>query len=74
MEPPVYVSDRRLVKAMSLLRVAAYTNGRKAVSEQDLFLLQHLLWAAPDQSSAIFDWLLTHVATDTQAAALDLNV
>lgn len=33
MEPPVYVSDRRLVKAMSLLRVAAYTNGRKAVSE-----------------------------------------
>ena len=36
---PVYVSDRRLVKSIALLRVAAYTNGRSAVSEFDCLLL-----------------------------------
>ena len=31
-EPPVYVSDRRFMKAIQLLQVAAYTDGREEVS------------------------------------------
>ncbi len=30
-EPPVYVSDRRFMKAINLLQVAAYADGRDAV-------------------------------------------
>ena len=39
-EPPVYVSDRRLVKAIQLLQVAAFCNGRDSVSEYDVLLMQ----------------------------------
>ena len=30
-EPPVYVSDRRFMKAVNLLQVAAYADGRDQV-------------------------------------------
>lgn len=30
-EPPVYVSDRRFMKAINLLQVAAYADGRSQV-------------------------------------------
>ena len=43
-EPPVYVSDRRLVKAVALMQVAAYTSGRSQVAEYDCLLLRHILW------------------------------
>ena len=39
-EPPVYISDRRLIKVVNMLRVAAYTNARDAVSEFDCLLLR----------------------------------
>ena len=39
-EPPVVVSDRRLLKGVKLLKVSALTNGRAAVSESDCMLLQ----------------------------------
>lgn len=48
-EPPVYVSDRRLVKAVNMLKVAAYTNGRDTVSLYDCMLLQHTLWQRPEE-------------------------
>ena len=61
---PVYVSDRRLVKSIALLRVAAYTNGRSAVSEFDCLLLANVLWQRPSESNVIRDWILERLAQD----------
>jgi MoxR-like ATPase len=63
-EPPVYVSDRRLVKAVALLQVAAYTSGRAAVAPADALLLRHVLWQRPEESERIRDWLLAALASD----------
>lgn len=63
-EPPVYVSDRRLVKAVGMMQVAAYTSGRNVVSEFDCLLLQHVLWQRPDEADRIYDWLLNTMAAD----------
>ena len=63
-EPPVYVSDRRLVKSVSLLRVCAYTNGREAVSEFDCLLLANILWQRPSECQMIRDWILERLAQD----------
>ena len=63
-EPPVYVSDRRLVKSVALLRVCAYTNGRKAVSEFDCLLLANILWQRPSECQMIRDWILERLAQD----------
>lgn len=63
-EPPVYVSDRRLVKAVGLMQVAAYCNGRSQVTEYDCWLLQHVLWQRPEESQKIADWVLGQLAVD----------
>jgi MoxR-like ATPase len=63
-EPPVYVSDRRLVKSIALLRVAAYTNGRNVVSEFDCLLLANVLWQRPSEASVVRDWILERLAQD----------
>lgn len=55
-EQAVPVSDRRWRKIVKLLRVAAWTNGRTAVSVWDAWLLQHCLWMTPDQREAIYKW------------------
>jgi len=52
------VSDRRLVKAAQLLRVAAAAVGAREVIEADLWLLQHVFWDKnPEHSTAIKQWL-----------------
>lgn len=63
-EPPVYVSDRRLVKSIGMLKVAAYTSGRNVVSQYDCLLLQHVLWSRPEDKEKIYDWLLSQLAVD----------
>lgn len=63
-EPPVYVSDRRLVKSVGMLRVAALTAGRTTVTPYDTLLLEHVLWAAPEDSSKIRKYLLERIAGD----------
>mmetsp|Transcript_14974 Transcript_14974/g.45194 ORF Transcript_14974/g.45194 Transcript_14974/m.45194 type:complete len:585 (-) Transcript_14974:822-2576(-) len=66
MEPPVYVSDRRLVKAIALLKVSAYTNGRREVSIEDCLLLQHLMWQTPKEADRIQEWLIAQLAAATE--------
>jgi len=63
-EPPVYVSDRRLVKAIQLLQVAAYCNGRDTVTEYDALLLQHVLWQRPEQADRVADWVVSQLSVD----------
>lgn len=45
-DPPVYISDRRLKKATDLLRVSARAHGRAHVTIVDTLLLQHIAWFA----------------------------
>lgn len=39
-----YISDRRWKKAVGVIRMSAYLNGRKEVDLTDLLLLVHMLW------------------------------
>jgi MoxR-like ATPase len=55
----IYVSDRRWVKIVQLLRVAAYTEGRTLVLWPDCWLLQHCLWSRPEQHAMIREWFDT---------------
>jgi len=55
--PPVYVSDRRLKKAVAALRVSAHCNGRQDVGATDLLLLEHMLWYSPEDQEPINDFL-----------------
>jgi hypothetical protein len=63
-EPPVYVSDRRLVKIVAMLRVIAYTCGRTQVNEYDCLMLQHVMWNRPEECEAIREWVLDRIAVD----------
>eukprot|EP00889_Picochlorum_renovo_P001716 jgi/Picre1/28746/NNA_004145.t1 len=63
-EPPVYVSDRRLVKSVALLQVAAFSSGRTYVIPKDCMLLQHVLWQKPEESEKIYEWLLQALTQD----------
>ena len=47
-----------------MLRVAAYTCGRRAVNEYDTLLLQHVLWQRPEEAERVRDWLLQRIAKD----------
>ncbi|PSC72582.1 ATPase associated with various cellular activities AAA_5 [Micractinium conductrix] len=69
-EPPVYVSDRRLVKAVALMQVAAYTSGRGRLAEYDCLLLRHVLWQRPDEAERIYDWLLSNLASNDGMAQM----
>jgi len=62
-EQQIYVSDRRWRKVVKLLQVAAYTNDKHEVSIWDCWLLQHCLWATPEQREVIFDWYQSRVGT-----------
>jgi MoxR-like ATPase len=58
----IYVSDRRWLKIVRLLRVAASTDGRRAVLLQDAWLLEHLVWDRPEQIAEVKSFLLHHIA------------
>lgn len=51
----IQVTDRRWRKILFLLQVSAFTNGKKAVTIWDCWLLQHLTWEKPEQRDSIYD-------------------
>ncbi len=54
-----YLSDRRLVKLLKLLRVSAATNQRTEVDLSDAMLLQHCLWNHPDNMAKVREIVIT---------------
>ena len=46
----MYVSDRRFMKSIKMLQVAAWADGRAAVSEYDCLLLEFVLGQRPDDA------------------------
>ena len=56
-DPPVYVSDRRLLKITNMLRVVAASCGRGHVSLADCLLLCHCLWYSPEEYGDIKEYV-----------------
>jgi MoxR-like ATPase len=46
-------SDRRYRQSIDLLRAHAYLEGRSAVTEEDLFFLEHVLWRDPSEHEEV---------------------
>ena len=55
--PPIDISERRLAKMRSLLKVAALTSGRDDVALIDAWILRHCAWHAEIQSKWVSDWI-----------------
>jgi len=55
-ERAIEVSDRRWVRVVRALRIAAACNARDEVRLEDLYLLQHLVSERADQASTVEDW------------------
>lgn len=57
------ISDRRLKKALGLLKVSATTNKRTEIDLSDLFLLRHLLWNHPDNKDKVGELVINVLKT-----------
>lgn len=73
-DPPVYISDRRLVKAVNMLRMAAYTAGRRAVSTIDTLLLTHVLWYDPSDKERVRSFLWDAIVPESDIQGLSFVV
>ncbi|MCI0665675.1 MAG: AAA family ATPase [Acidobacteria bacterium] len=49
----IIISDRRWGQALGVLQAHAITEGRDAVTEDDLVFLKHVLWQSPEQQTEI---------------------
>ncbi|TXD33798.1 AAA family ATPase [Lujinxingia vulgaris] len=65
----IYVSDRRWMKALKMLRVAAYTNGQDEVTLWECWLLQHCLWSKPEERDVIREWFEERVGAESVEGA-----
>eukprot|EP00884_Botryococcus_braunii_P013200 jgi/Botrbrau1/21881/Bobra.0249s0010.1 len=63
-EPPVYVSDRRFMKAVNLLQVAAHADGRDEANEFDCLLLEHVFGNRPDDAHKVRAFVLDTISSD----------
>ncbi|KAG2423358.1 hypothetical protein HXX76_015406 [Chlamydomonas incerta] len=63
-EPPMYVSDRRFMKSVQMLQVAAHADGRDMVTEYDCLLLEHVFGNRPDDGSKVRAQVLDIIAAD----------
>jgi len=63
-EPPIYVSDRRFMKALNLLQVAAFADGRDQVNEYDCLLLEFVFGNRPDDAQKVRAYILEIIASD----------
>lgn len=52
----IAVSDRRWRKIVGMLKVSAFSNGRKEVSIWDAWLAQHCVWEKPEQREKVHGW------------------
>lgn len=65
-EPPVYVSDRRFMKAINMLQVAAFADGRSQVNEYDCLLLEYVFGQRPDDSHKVKSYVLENISSDPE--------
>ena len=64
----VMVSDRRWHDAMGVVKANAWLNGNTVASENDLDILQHVLWSEPEQRATAAKTVLMMVSPFDQEA------
>ncbi len=64
----IYISDRRWHKALKMLQVCAYTNGKKSIDVWDCALLVHLMWQNPEQINDLNNWFINELNLDIDAS------
>jgi MoxR-like ATPase len=64
-------SDRRWKKALDIIAAHAYLNGRVEAIEDDLLVLQHVLWDDPKDKSTL-SWLISKICTPAIYAAQEI--
>jgi len=68
----VIVSDRRWGQSIKALRAQALFDGRPAVNEDDLMILKHTIWSAPEQITEIGK-MVARLGNPLNARAVELG-
>ncbi|KAK9830840.1 hypothetical protein WJX74_009470 [Apatococcus lobatus] len=63
-EPPIYISDRRFMKSIQLLQVAAFADGRDEVNAFDCLLLEFVYGNRPDDAQKVRQRVLDIISSD----------
>lgn len=61
-EKGIYVSDRKWVQSLNILRAQAFLSGHATVEVEDLEILQHVLWPEPKQITTVRKLVLSTVS------------
>ena len=69
----LYISDRRWLKIIRLLRTSAYLNGRDAVDLMDCFLIQYCIWDEPSQISQTRQFVIDAISQNGYKLDLSLE-
>lgn len=68
----VVPSDRRWNQAMRLMQASAYFNGRSVVDDEDLSVLQHVLWDTKEQKDKVQSKVLA-LGSETARVSIELQ-
>jgi MoxR-like ATPase len=68
----LYNSDRRYKQLLSILQANAWLDGRQAVNDEDLEVLEHCLWTEPKDRSVVSEVVLT-LASPFKAQLREIN-
>ncbi|TWV84736.1 AAA family ATPase [Moraxella sp. VT-16-12] len=62
-----WLSDRKLVKVLHLMRISAITNGRDTVDLSDVMLLKDCLWNNPDNIATVRNIIVQELGVSGQS-------
>lgn len=52
-ETGIYVSDRKWMQSIRVIKAFAHLNGNTAVDGEDIDILNHMLWSTPEQQATV---------------------
>lgn len=69
-----WLSDRKLVKVLHLMRISAITNGRDTVDLSDVMLLKDCLWNNPNNISTVINIIVQELNVTSQSCINSTNI